>query len=90
MARKLRTKPGQAAYARRKAIVEPVFGQIATLQGKHVLLRGLDNARGEWKLLAACHNLRIAPRPARLRRTGQAPSSHLRPTQGAVTATSKL
>ena len=58
MARKLRTKPGQAGYARRKAIVEPVFGQIATLQGKHVLLRGLDNARGEWKLLAACHNLR--------------------------------
>jgi len=41
MARKLRTKPGQAAYARRKAIVEPVFGQIHTLQGKHVLLRGL-------------------------------------------------
>ena len=58
MARKLRTKPGQGAYARRKAIVEPVFGQIATLQGKHVLLRGLDNARQEWRLLAACHNLR--------------------------------
>lgn len=58
MARKLRTTPGRAAYARRKAIVEPVFGQIATLHGKHVLLRGLDNARGEWKLLAACHNLR--------------------------------
>ena len=58
MARKLRTKPGRAGYARRKAIVEPVFGQIATLQGKHVLLRGLANARGEWKLLAACHNLR--------------------------------
>ena len=58
MARKLRTKPGRAAYARRKAIVEPVFGQIVTLQGKHVMLRGLDNARGEWKLLAACHNLR--------------------------------
>jgi IS5 family transposase len=58
MARKLRTKTGKADYARRKAIVEPVFGQIATLQGKHVLLRGLDNARGEWNLLAACHNLR--------------------------------
>ena len=40
MARKLRTKTGQASYARRKAIVEPVFGQIATLQGKHVPLRG--------------------------------------------------
>jgi len=58
MARKLRTKTGQARYARRKAIVEPVFGQIATLQGKHVLLRGLDNARSEWNLLATCHNLR--------------------------------
>jgi len=58
MARTLRTKKGKADYARRKAIVEPVFGQIATLQGKHVLLRGLDNARDEWELLAACHNLR--------------------------------
>jgi hypothetical protein len=58
MARKLRTKAGKADYARRKAIVEPVFGQIATLQGKHVLLRGLDNARSEWELIATCHNLR--------------------------------
>ena len=32
MARKLRTKPGRAAYRRRKAIVEPVFGQIMTWQ----------------------------------------------------------
>ena len=58
MARKLRTRPGQGAYSRRKAIVEPVFGQIATLQSKHVLLRGLDNAVQEWHLLATCHNLR--------------------------------
>ncbi len=58
MARKLRTKAGKADYARHKAIVEPVFGQIATLQGKHVQLRGLDNARSEWELLATCHNLR--------------------------------
>ena len=59
MARKLRTKRGRAAYARRKAIVEPVFGQMATLQdGKRLLLRGIDGARGEWRLLAACHNLR--------------------------------
>jgi transposase len=58
MARKLRTKAGQGAYARRKAIVEPVFGQIHTLQGKYVMLRGLDNAVQEWNLLAACHNLR--------------------------------
>lgn len=59
MARKLRTKPGKAAYSRRKAIVEPVFGQIMTCQnGRQLLLRGQDGARAEWRLLAACHNLR--------------------------------
>jgi len=59
MARKLKTKHGHAVYARRKVIVEPVFGQMHTLQdAKHLLLRGLDGARGEWLLLAACHNLR--------------------------------
>jgi transposase len=59
MARKLRTKPGRAAYKRRKAIVEPVFGQIDTCQGgKALLLRGLEGADAEWHLLVACHNLR--------------------------------
>jgi hypothetical protein len=58
MARRLRTKPGRAAYSRRKAIVEPVFGQIITCQnGRNLLLRGEHGARGEWRLLAACHNL---------------------------------
>ena len=59
MARKLLTKPGRAAYARRKAIVEPVFGQMSTLQNaKQLLLRGKQQAHDEWLLLAACHNLR--------------------------------
>lgn len=59
LARKLRTKPGRKPYSRRKAIVEPVFGQIMTCQnGRQLLLRGEDGARGEWRLLAACHNLR--------------------------------
>lgn len=59
MARKLRTKPGKAAYSRRKAIVEPVFGQIMTCQhDRQLLLRGKDGARAEWRLLAGCHNLR--------------------------------
>ena len=59
MARKLKTKKGHAVYARRKVIVEPVFGQMHTLQNaKHLLLRGLDGAKGEWLLLSACHNLR--------------------------------
>ena len=59
MARKLSTLKGRAVYARRKAIVEPVFGQMSTLQNaKHLLLHGLNQARGEWLLLATCHNLR--------------------------------
>jgi transposase len=59
MARKLTTTKGRTIYARRKAIVEPVFGQMHTLQNaKQLLLRGLDQARGEWLLLATCHNLR--------------------------------
>ena len=59
MARKLRTKAGRAAYARRKAIVEPVFGQMDVVQGaKHLLLRGQHAAAAEWDLLSACHNLR--------------------------------
>lgn len=58
MARKLRTKEGHATYARRKAIVEPVFGQMDTVQdAKHLLLRGETAAAQEWDFLAAGHNL---------------------------------
>jgi transposase len=59
MARKLTTKKGSAHYARRKAIVEPVFGQMKVAQDAGQLrLRGLDNAQGEWTLQAFCHNVR--------------------------------
>ncbi len=59
MARKLRTKKGRAAYARRKAIVEPVFGQMDVVQGaKQLLLRSKDAANAEWQFLSGCHNLR--------------------------------
>jgi hypothetical protein len=58
MARKLRTKQGQAEYARRKAIVEPPFGQIKHCRGfRQFLLRGLENMQGEWKLVCLTHNL---------------------------------
>ena len=58
MARRLRTKRGRAAYARRKAIVEPVFGQLQTVQnGRKLLLRGKPAARAEWRLHCTCHNL---------------------------------
>ena len=59
MARRLRTKRGRAAYARRKAIVEPAFGQMKVRQHAGALrLRGLEGAVGEWTLHALCHNLR--------------------------------
>jgi len=59
MARRLRTKKGRADYARRKAIVEPVFGQMKVRQRAGFLrLRGLAGAHGEWTLHALCHNLR--------------------------------
>jgi len=58
MARKLRTKKGRAVYARRKAIVEPVFGQIDTVQdGRRLLVRGKQAARAQWRLECAIHNL---------------------------------
>jgi transposase len=59
MARRLRTKAGRADYARRKAIVEPAFGQMKVRQhAGHLRLRGLDGAQGEWTLHLVCHNLR--------------------------------
>jgi len=59
MARRLRTKVGRADYTRRKAIVEPVFGQMKVRQhAGNLRLRGLVGAQGEWTLHLVCHNLR--------------------------------
>jgi transposase len=58
MARKLRTKRGRQRYARRKAMVEPVFGQIKQGRGfRQFLLRGLKKMRAEWRLVSLTHNL---------------------------------
>src|SRR5712692_863482 len=58
MARKLRTNNGRATYARRKAIVEPVFGQMETVQdARRLLLRGKPAARAQWRFHCAIHNL---------------------------------
>lgn len=58
MARKLKTKDGHAVYARRKAIVEPVFGQMQTVQdARRLLLRGKQAARAQWRFQCAVHNL---------------------------------
>jgi hypothetical protein len=58
MDRKLRTKKGRAAYAKRKQTVEPVFGQIKEARGfRRFLLRGLEPVRAEWRLICLGHNL---------------------------------
>lgn len=58
MARKLTTKRGRAEYRRRKAIVEPVFGQIKEARGyRRFRLRGLAKVTGEWSLVCTVHNI---------------------------------
>lgn len=58
MRRTLRTTRGRRLYARRKAIVEPVFGQIKQGRGyRQFLLRGLRQVRGEWALICTTHNV---------------------------------
>jgi hypothetical protein len=58
MRRKLRTKRGADVYRWRKAIVEPVFGQIKHARGfRQFLLRGMEKVRGEWSLLCLTHNV---------------------------------
>ncbi len=54
----LSTECGQAAYRRRMATVEPVFGQIKFNRGfDRFQRRGLSAVTSEWRLAAATHNL---------------------------------
>ena len=58
MRHKLRTATGQALYAARKHIVEPVFGQIKSARGIRAFLqRGLEKVAAEWQLICLTHNL---------------------------------
>jgi transposase len=58
MAAKVRGPQGKALYARRKIIVEPVFGQSKEARGfRRFLLRGLAHIRGEWRLVCLTHTL---------------------------------
>ena len=58
MARKLRTARGRNTYAKRKEVVEPVFGQIKQVRGfRQFLLRGVEKVSAEWDLICLGHNL---------------------------------
>ena len=70
MRHKLRTAEGQAVYKLRKAVVEPVFGQIKEARGfRRFLLRGLGKVQAEWQMICATHNL------LKLFRSGWSPQS---------------
>lgn len=58
MRKKLDTPEGKLIYQRRKAIVEPVFGNIKHNLGfREFLLRNLNKVKAEFLLIAIAHNL---------------------------------
>ena len=58
MRARLDSDQGKACYAQRSRTIEPVFGQVKTIQdGRRFMRRGLRACQAEWKLLCATHNL---------------------------------
>ncbi len=52
MAARLKRAGRRSRYRLRKQVVEPVFGQIKQARGfRQVLMRGLDQVRGEWPMI---------------------------------------
>jgi transposase len=67
---KVSSRRGRAIYAKRKVLVEPVFGQIKSAMGfRRFSLRGLQKAASEWGIVCACHNLLKLFRAAQLAAT---------------------
>ena len=58
MRAKLRSPAGQAAYARRKAVVEPVFGVLKQQRGmRQFRTRGFENVNNEFTLATLAFNI---------------------------------
>ena len=58
MREKLKTTAGHAIYKMRKAVVEPVFGQIKERRGlRGFLMRGREKVAAEWQIICLTHNL---------------------------------
>ena len=75
MGEKLKEGVGKAVYARRKGIVEPVFGQIEQGRGFRVFSqRGLEKVRNEWTFVCLTHNLLKLFRRALEQRPAACPS----------------
>ena len=68
---KLRTAAGHAVYKMRKAVVEPVFGQIKERRRlRGFSFRGREKVAAEWQIICLTHNLlklfrgAVCPQPA--------------------------
>ena len=58
MRAKLKTPEGRSVYKMRKAIVEPVIGQIKEARGiRRFWLRGLKKVAAEWDMICLTHNI---------------------------------
>jgi len=58
MKAKLQTDEARDLYRMRKAIVEPVFGQIKSVRGlRRFVMRGLQNAHAQFLFVALTHNI---------------------------------
>jgi len=58
MRRKLSTVKGKKVYAKRKEVVEPVFGQIKEGRGlRQFLMRGVEKVSPEWDIWCLTHNV---------------------------------
>lgn len=80
MVQRLAEPTGKALYARRKAIVEPVLGQIKEARRfRRFSQRGLSKVQNEWALVCLAHNLlklfRYRLRPDPLPACAAAPGS---------------
>jgi hypothetical protein len=59
MTYRFQTPEGKKLYAKRKHTPEPVFGIIKSVLGfRQFLLQGLDNVKGEWRLVTMAWNMK--------------------------------
>ena len=58
MNERMETPESRAIYARRKTIVEPVFGQIKNSGFRGFGVRGKEKVAGEFSLVCVAHNLK--------------------------------
>jgi hypothetical protein len=59
MDHRFKTPEEKKLYALRKQTPEPVFGIIKSVLGfRQFLLRGLDNVRGEWRIVTMAWNIK--------------------------------